>query len=241
MDEPKNDDHVEKIRDIVTIDIDHELSEAELKQIAMQLASLYSDVEQAEERKKNVASQHKNAIDALKVEVKKLSTYINTGFRTEPRVAELFLDYAVQKRMYYDKRTGDLLIEKSFQEEDYQKKINFYAKQEQIEYNNEVGNYAEGQLPPEEGNPFPSETSDDALAKVINEKKETAAQQKAREGAIIRKLQEKPTPKDNLGEHYGRSHEYETDKLPPVKPAPPAAEPDDLFKKAEDNLPPEGN
>lgn len=219
MDEPKNDDHVEKIRDVVTVDIEHELDDAELKEIAGQLAGLYSDIEQAEERKKNVAAQHKNAIDSLKVEVKKLSSYITTGFRTEPRVAELFLDYAVQKRMYYDKRTGDLLIEKNFQEEDYQKKINFYAKQEQIDYNNEVGNYTEGQLPPEE------ENGDDALEKVINQKKKGGEK-------------EKPIPKDNLGEHYGKNHEYETEKLPQEE----RSLKDDLFAPAdEDDLLPEGN
>lgn len=191
MDEPKNDDHVEKIRDVVTIDIEYELSDAELKEIAMQLASLYSEIEQAEERKKNVASQHKNAIDALKVEVKKLSSHISTGFRTEPRVAELFLDYGVQKRMYYDKRTGDLLSEKSFQEEDYQKKINFYAKQEQIEYNNEVGEYAEG--------------SGDQLDEVIKDKR-----------AGRDKVKEKPNPKDNLAPDYGKSHEFPEENLPPA-------------------------
>lgn len=214
MDEPKKEDHAEKIRDLVTIDIEHELDDDELKQIAVQLAGLYSEVEQAEERKKNVASQHKNAIDALKVEVKKLSSYINTGFRTEPRVAELFLDYALQKRMYYDKRTGDLILEKSFQEEDYQKKINFYAKQEQIEYNNQVGEYAEGDL--NEGT--------DQLERVITEKKKGGAK-------------EKPTPKDNLHPGHGANLEYEEDQLPPVEPPPS----DDLFKKAEDSLPPEGN
>lgn len=246
MDEPKNDDHVEKIRDVVTIDIEYELSDAELKEIAMQLAGLYSEIEQAEERKKNVASQHKNAIDALKVEVKKLSSHISTGFRTEPRVAELFLDYGVQKRMYYDKRTGDLLSEKSFQEEDYQKKINFYAKQEQIEYNNEVGNFAEG-------NPsnLPDESADDALAKVINEKKETDQQRKSRiakEGAMLRKLQEKPTPKDNLAPNHGAHHEFPEENLPPADDLPEGLHRDrngnhtDLFEKAPDeNLPPSEN
>lgn len=228
MDEPKNDDHVEKIRDVVTIDIEYELSDAELKEIAMQLAGLYSEIEQAEERKKNVASQHKNAIDALKVEVKKLSSHISTGFRTEPRVAELFLDYGVQKRMYYDKRTGDLLSEKSFQEEDYQKKINFYAKQEQIEYNNEVGDFAEG-------NNLPPETADDALAKVINEKKGT-------------KGKEKPTPKDNLSPNHGAHHEFPEENLPPAEDLPEGLHLDhngnrtDLFAKAPDeNLPPAEN
>lgn len=213
MDEPKNDDHVEKIRDIVTIDIEHELSEAELKQIAMQLASLYSEVEQAEERKKNVASQHKNAIDALKVEVKKLSTYINTGFQTQPRVAELFLDYGIQKRMYYDKRTGDLLLEKSFEEEDYQKKINFYAKQEQIDYNNAIGDFAEGDL--NEGT--------DQLDKVIIEKKKGGPKAK-------------PTPKDNLHPKHGADLEYQEDQLPGDAPV----DDPDLFAKAdEDSLPPD--
>lgn len=156
MDEPKNIEHVEKIRDLVTIDIEHELEESELKTIGMQLALLYGEVEQAEIRKKNVASQHKNTIDALKVEAKKLSSYISTGFRTEPRVAELYLDFQLQKRLYYDKRTGDLLMEKDFEESDYQKKLNFYNKQEQIEQNNTAGDYAEG---------------GDALDQVINEKK----------------------------------------------------------------------
>lgn len=246
MDEPKNDDHVEKIRDIVTIDIEHELSEAELKQIAMQLASLYSEVEQAEERKKNVASQHKNAIDALKVEVKKLSTYINTGFQTQPRVAELFLDYGIQKRMYYDKRTGDLLLEKSFEEEDYQKKINFYAKQEQIDYNNAIGDFAEGDL--NEGT--------DQLDKVISEKKETPAEKKARiakEGKMLRDLLEKPTPKDNLHPKHGADLEYQEDQLPgddelgvdrngnPTDIKADMVDPDLFAKADEDSLPPEGN
>lgn len=230
MEVKPKDDHVEKIKDVVTIDIEHELSDDEIKEIAMQLAQLYGEIEQAEERKKNVAAQHKNTIDGLRNQAKTFSSHITTGFRTEPRVAELFLDYGVQKRMYYDKRTGDFLIEKPFLEDDYQKKINFFAKQEQIEYNNHIGDIAEGgsDLPPEEN-------ANDALAKVINDKAKGKTTKAGKEGAIIGALLEKPTPKDNLGPNYGKSHEFADELLPAVEPPPGFTPP----LPPEDALPPE--
>lgn len=218
MDEPKNIEHVEKRSDLVTVTVKHDYSQDELAEISDLLAKAVQDKSHVESEKKVVVKQFSDRIALHDKEIKDFANKVSNGHAYIEKAAEMYLDYTIEKRLYYDKRDGSLLKEEPFHASDYQHKINFYAKQNQIEENNAAGEFAEGD--PEGG---------DALDQVISEKRnETKAEQNAREGAMIRKLQEKPVPKNNLPDDYGKSHEYQEENLPSDKPK-------DLFERADDD------
>lgn|GEM_PF-5804758 len=125
----------------------------------------------------------------------------------------LYRDFDKQRRVYFDKQTGDYLKDESFHPSDFQKKLDFDAEEErlrmediarhqQIETNNAVGEYAEQQ--PDENGMYrdadgnltdikPRSLKDnlfDPVDNIIIDKK-------------VGKTKEKPTPKDNLHPMHG--------------------------------------
>jgi hypothetical protein len=162
------DDHptLEKMADMVVLNVKHEFSSDELKQEADMLAQCVSDKQQEENNKKVAMSVFKNKIDTLQGEINLHASNINHGFTYVDKASVMYRDFDKQKRVYFDKQNGDFLKDEPFHPSDFQKKLDFEeqerARQEQIEFNNSNGDFAE-----------------------------------------------KPTPKDNLGEHYGRDFEPE--------------------------------
>lgn len=81
--------------------------------------------------------------------------YTTLQFLRRESIAEMYRDYARAKRVYFDKASGNFLSEENFHASDYQKKIDFEAREEelrlediernkQIEENNQAGDHAEG-------------------------------------------------------------------------------------------------
>jgi len=178
------DRQLEKIADVVTVNVKHVFSQEELLEKSSALAQTVNDKAEIETEKKAIAAEYKNRIDKLQAEIKLYSGHITNGFAMVDKAAELYLDFESNERVYMDKQTGDLLKTEPFHPSDYQKKIDFTGTDantdSQIDFNNEVGEFA------------------DPLGEVISEKLKKA-----------NKGNEKPTPKDNLGEHYGKSFEFE--------------------------------
>jgi hypothetical protein len=126
----------------------------------------------------------------------------------------MYRDFEKQRRVYFDKQTGDYLKDEAFHPSDFQKKLDFdaeeerlrledIARQQQIETNNAVGNYADRQ--PDENGFYrdadgnltdikPTGDIFDPVDSIIVDKK-------------IGKVKERPTPKDNLHPMHGRDLE----------------------------------
>lgn len=158
--------YLELFAPVVTVNVKHEFSNDERLQKSTQIAQLITDIEHEESEKKAVGSEYKNKIDKLKAEAKLISGHITNGFAFIDKTAELYLNYDECNRVYIDKHERTVLKTEPFHPSDYQKKLKLEGTQEQIDENNELGDYAEG------------ESGSQGF---------------------------KPTPKYNLGEHYGKS------------------------------------
>lgn len=227
-------DHLEKASDLVTVNVKHIFSAEELAQQSQLLANAVNDKATEENNKKVAVSDFANKIKQLDAQIKTYSGHVATGFTYTDRSAELYRDYVRSKRVYLDKITLEVIKEEDFKESDYQKKIDFEAAEEQltledmrrqtqIEENNTAGNFAE---------------AGDALDGVISDKNPghrlgtegKKLSDKVKEGLN----KEKPIPKNNLAENYGKDFEQQEEddtRLP---------DDDDLFgtqATTEDNPP----
>lgn len=171
MSEP-TENKLELLAKFVTVNTKHNFTDEERLQQSHQIARLLSEIETEEAEKKARASEYKNKIDKLKAEAKLISGHITNGYAFIDKPAELYLDYTTNERVYFDKHDQTELLRETFHASDYQKKLVFEGTQEQIDENNTLFDYAEG------------ESGATGL---------------------------KPTPKDNLGEDYGKFHEVATD------------------------------
>lgn len=207
------DDHadLDKMADMVVLNVKHEFNEFELKQEADMLAQCVSDKQSEESNKKVAMSVFKNKIDTLQGEINLHASNINHGFTYVDKASTLYRDFNKQRRVYFDKQTGDFLKDEAFHPSDFQKKLDFEAeesaRQEQIAENNSYS----------------------PVDEVIVGKK------------IGKVKPEKPTPKNNLGDNYGKSNEFD-DELPEgmyrdqhgnLTDIEPALPDDDLFRKEE--------
>lgn len=220
---------VQKISDLVTVNVRHDFTPEEMAEQSQLLAKAVQDKSHVEAEKKIVVKGFQDRIALHDKEIKDFSNKVTNGFAYIDLPAEMYLDYAQEKRLYYDKRDGKLLKEENFKESDYQTKINFEAKQKQIAENNAAGDFAEGEEQFPEG---------DALDQVINEKIAESGKGKGPK-------KEKPTPKDNLPEQYGKDYEHESlpegmrpDRNGNLTDIPGDDEDDDLFaSEGSDQLP----
>lgn len=207
------DDHdkLDKMADMVILNCKHEFNEAELKQEADMLAQCVSDKQQEENNKKVAMSVFKNKIDTLQGEINLHASNINHGFTYIDKAATMYRDFDKQRRVYFDKQSGDYLKDEAFHPSDFQKKLDFEeqekAIQQQIEENNQTGEFAERTL------------KDDLFApldEIIVDKK-VSGHKLGAEGEKLSKAvkdgiqKEKPTPKDNLPLNYGKYFDPETD------------------------------
>lgn len=175
--------HLDKMADMIILNVKHEFSQAELKQEADMLAQCVSDKQQEENNKKVAMSVFKNKIDTLAGEINLHASNINHGFTYLDKATVLYRDFDNKLRVYFDKQTGDYLKQEAFHPSDFQKKLDFDTQEElqqaQIEENNAVGEFA------------------DPLDEVIETKKGKG----------------KPKPKDTLPDDYGKNFEQEEDGL----------------------------
>jgi len=216
MNEPKYtniDDHsgLDKMADMVILNLKHDFSAEELKQESAMLAQCITDKQQEENNKKVAMSVFKNKIDTLQGEINLHASNINHGFTYVDKATVLYRDFDKQRRVYFDKATGDYLKDDPFQPSDFQKKLEFdteeTARQEQIEENNEVGAFAnqepnaDGLYTDRHGN--------------LTDIKPTGGIYKPIDDIIVGKKtkpvksKEKPTPKDNLHPLHGKDFETE--------------------------------
>ena len=187
------DDHknLDKMADMVVLNLKHDFSAEELKQESAMLAQCITDKQQEENNKKVAMSVFKNKIDTLQGEINLHASNINHGFTYVDKATVLYRDLERQRRVYFDKATGDYLKDDPFQPSDFQKKLEFDTeeniRQGMIEENNATGDFAEGTDPyaPIDG--------------IIIDK--------AKKGAKTAKL--KPVPSDNLHPNYGKGFETE--------------------------------
>ncbi len=138
--------NMELLASFVTVEARHDFNDAELTQKSKQIARLLSDIESEEAEKKARAAEYKNKIDKLKAEAKLISGHITNGYAFIDTPAELYLDYAANERVYFDKHNGAELLRETFHASDYQKKIDFTGvdpeTEAQINFNNQIGEAA---------------------------------------------------------------------------------------------------
>lgn len=150
-------ENLELFAAVVTVNVKHEFSNDERLQKSTQIAQLISDIEHEEAEKKAVGAEYKNKIDKLKSEAKLISGHITNGFAFIDKTAELYLNYTACNRVYIDKHERTILKVEPFHPSDYQKKLALEATQEQIDENNDLFDYAEGESCSTELKPVPKD------------------------------------------------------------------------------------
>lgn len=140
--------NMELLASFVTVEAKHVFTDIEISSKSKQLARLMAEIESEEAEKKARAAEYKNKIDKLKAEAKLVAGHITNGYAFQDFPAELYLDYGTNERVYIDKQNGAELSRENFHSSDFQKKIDFTGidpeTQVQIDFNNAVGNIAEG-------------------------------------------------------------------------------------------------
>lgn len=178
---------LEKMADLVTVNIRHDFSPAELAQESQLLAQSVNDKIHEENNKKVAMTVFKNKIETFDADIKLHASNLTHGFTYKDVSTEMYRDWKNSKRVYFDKQTGNFLKEEAFHPSDYQKKLDFEteesARQQQIEENNRTGNEAED-------NPFA------AIDEIIIDKR------------VGKGKKEKPSPKYNLHPLYGKDFEH---------------------------------
>lgn len=198
------DDHtgLEKMADMVVVNVKHDFTETELKQESEMMAQSVTDKQATENEKKVSMAAFKNKIDTFEGKIKLHASNINHGFTYIDKAASMYRDFENKKRVYFDRQSGNFLKQEDFHPSDFQKQLDFeeederlrledIARQEQIEENNRAGNFADRTLKDDIFNP---------IDEVILDKK------------IGKGNKENPTPKDNLHPNHGRDAEH--DELP---------------------------
>lgn len=199
-----NTNNAQKIADMVQVDVEYRFTEQEILQKSQLIANTLKDKEDLEAKKKQSSADYKNKIDTLSVEIKTLSTHITSGYEMRPVASEIWLDFDKKERVHIDKHSGEEIKREVFRASDYQQQIDFDEqetnRQEQIDENNEAGNFAEqGLFPDRYGNltDIPVQSTPDIIGELIEAKKAPKSKKA------------KPTPKDNLHPNYGKGFESE--------------------------------
>ncbi len=148
-------EELEKVADLVLVNVKHVFSEDEKAQEAQLLAQAVNDKATTENNKKVIVADFGNKIKQFDAAIRVHSGHVANGFTMMDKPASLYRDYATSKRVYIDKQTNEIVKVEDFHASDFQKKIDFeeeesrlreqdIARQQQIEENNQVGGYAEG-------------------------------------------------------------------------------------------------
>jgi hypothetical protein len=179
--------HLEKISDYVTITVEHHFTDEELLRKSSELAGLTAEIEVQEQKKKATASEYKNKIDGLKAQAKLIASNINNKWENQERACELYLDFEKKLRLYDDKITGDHLKTEPFHQSDFEKRQLKMNLEQQIEENNEAGEFAEKPTPKDNLHPHYGKDFEqgDALDEVIKEKKAGKAKKPHAEDFLI--------------------------------------------------------
>lgn len=167
--------NLEKISDYVTVNVKHNFTREELEEQSNLLAQAVKNKTQEEANKKVAMADFANKIKNLEAQINLHSGHINNGYTYQDRVCELYLDFDKKIRLYDDKITGDHLKTEPFHQSDFEKRQLKMNLDEQINENNEAGEFAEG----------------DALDAVIDKKKGKGMSKK--EAALAKAL----VPDDN--------------------------------------------
>lgn len=139
---------LEKFADLVTVNLRHDFTPAELAQESQMLAQSVNDKQHEENYKKVAMTAFKNKIDTLDADIKLHASNLTHGFTYRDVTTEMYRDWKAAKRVYFDKQTGNFVKEEVFHQSDFQKKLDFEleesGQQQQIEENNSAGDFANG-------------------------------------------------------------------------------------------------
>lgn len=200
---------------MIVIPVKHIFTDVELLQKSSDIARLITEKESEEAGKKNSAAEYKNKIDKLQADIKLISGHINNKYAHFDKPCELIANFETKRRQYRLKETGEVVKEEDLHASDYntlQTKLDLeetmlqedIARQQQIEDNNQAGDYADGLRIGEDGNLTnlpPRDTTFDPIDAIIVDKKIKGA----------KKL--KPEPKSLLPDDYGKGFDMD-DELP---------------------------
>lgn len=187
MNEQTENPNMELFASLVKVNCRHDFSFEERLEKSVHISQLISDIEIEKARKKTAAAEFKNKIDLLEAEAKLIAGHITNGFAMMDKNAEMWLDYSRHLRVYKDKQDGTVLKTEPFHTSDFERRQIKLFTEDEIEFNNEIGNYSDAD----------GESGSHGF---------------------------KPTPKDNLGEHYGKFHiidaqnDYDDETYPNIEP-----------------------
>lgn len=189
---------------MIVIPVKHIFTDVELLQKSSDIARLITEKESEEAGKKNSAAEYKNKIDKLQADIKLISGHINNKYAHFDKPCELIANFETKRRQYRLKETGEVVKEEDLHASDYntlQTKLDLeetmlqedIARQQQIEENNQIGDYADGET----------------LAQGFYSPLDAIIVDKKVKGA--KKL--KPEPKSLLPDDYGKGFDMD-DELP---------------------------
>lgn len=135
---------MEKIIDMVNVNVRHVFTEPELKEESTLLAQAVKNKASVDAEKKVAMSAFTNQLKKLDADINIHSSNYNNGYTYRDEPCELWYDYDTNTRVYKNKQTGQEVKHEPFYAGDYQKKIMFEEQQEQIAENNSAGDFAEG-------------------------------------------------------------------------------------------------
>lgn len=134
---------MELLSSFIQLNIKHTFSRDEMEQQGQLLAQAVQDKATEEANKKLAMGTFKDKIDKLSADIKVFSGHVANGFTYRDEPCELYLDYELNSRIFTRKSDGVPVKTEPFHASDYQKKIDFENVQEQIEENNEAGEFAD--------------------------------------------------------------------------------------------------
>jgi hypothetical protein len=92
----------------------------ELQKIGTELAEKCAEKKELEDEKKSVASEFKSKTDAVDAEINILSGYLRTGCMTKKYTCDVYLDFDLGRKFYYDKLSGEEILNEQMNADDYQ-------------------------------------------------------------------------------------------------------------------------
>lgn len=135
---------LELVASLVTVNCKHTFNADELAEESQALALAANEKTHIEAEKKVVVADYGNKIKTLDGQIKLHAGHVASGFTYKDKPAEMYRDYENLRRVYFAKDSGNFIKDEPFHESDYQHKLVFDATKEQIEANNDAGDYAEG-------------------------------------------------------------------------------------------------
>ncbi len=143
-----NEKQRELLKDVVTLNVEHQFSAEEQVENANLLAKYVQDKVAEEAKKKQTMGEFKARIDQLGSNVNLYSGYVANGFCYRDKPCELWLNFETKKREYILKETNEVVKTEPFRESDYQKQLNLEATDEEVQFRNDLGGYADAVLKP---------------------------------------------------------------------------------------------